>query len=256
MIKGMDVSKWNGKGNWDVAKAKGVEFAFIRLGSIDNITGKCYLDYLLQDHLAEAIRTNTPFGYYFYTRPIYSEQLQSDYIQENLKNLPKAKLEFAIDAEEIGASIQATTDFLAFLSYQLPIHNIPSLIYTRQTFWDSYVLPDPMWATLKLWAGRYNLTLTSPWSDGKYVFRDWKNWKFWQFTDKAVATEYGFPGGPVYSATLDLDYYNGTIEEFRAEYNILTPQQELENRVKELERKMDVAINLVHSIQELLGGVK
>lgn len=252
MIKGMDVSKWDGKGNWDIAKLKGIEFAYIRLGSVDDTTGVCYLDNLLMDHLSEAIRVGMPFGYYFYVRPKYSAQVQGDFILENVSILPEAALEFWIDTEVPGASLNATTDFLKNIHNILSVGKCPDMIYTRQSFWDSYVLADSLWPTLKLAAARYNSSLSSPWSDGKYVFRDWKTWKFWQFTESAVATDYGFPGGPTYSAGIDLDYYNGTIEDFKAEYSLKTPLEQLVEEVNELEQMVSV---LRDSENKLKSGI-
>jgi GH25 family lysozyme M1 (1,4-beta-N-acetylmuramidase) len=43
-LLGTDVSKWQGDMNWEKADSAGANFAFIRAGSIDNISGNCYTD--------------------------------------------------------------------------------------------------------------------------------------------------------------------------------------------------------------------
>ncbi len=237
MIQGMDVSHWNGKGDFSKAKAQGVEFVYIRLGSIDNIEGKCYLDDLVDYNVAEAKRVELPFGFYFYTRPKFSAQVQGSFIISNLAIRAKAKLPLAIDAEESGAYVSSTTQFLKDLHIVITNVGYQDSIYTRQSFWDLNVDPDPLWSTMKLWAARYNSTLTGPWSDGKYVFRDWNNWKFWQWSETGNAVLYGFPGAPVGSAGLDMDYYNGNHAQFTSEFNIQSPELE---RIEALENALSV----------------
>jgi GH25 family lysozyme M1 (1,4-beta-N-acetylmuramidase) len=39
---GVDVSHWQKRMDWQKAKDAGAEYAFIRAGSINNITGVCY----------------------------------------------------------------------------------------------------------------------------------------------------------------------------------------------------------------------
>jgi hypothetical protein len=45
------------------------------------------------------------------------------------------------------------------------------------------------------------------------MVKSWGKWTLWQFTDKAPGNEFG-----VKSAKVDLDFYNGTIDNFNAEY--------------------------------------
>lgn len=255
MIKGMDLSKWNGKGNFDVAISKGIEFAIIRLGSIDSVTGECYLDYLLQDHLAEIQRTKLPFGYYFYTRPLFSAKVQADYIIANLANLPKANLEFAIDVEVAGSSVQATTNFVKDIYNYITLAGYKAMIYTRQSFWDSAVFADPLWSTIKAWMARYNELLTGPWSDNKYVPRDWSTWGYWQYTSTASAIDYGFPGGPTYAVGIDLDWYNGTIEQFKAEYNIV-PEISLEEEIIKLKERIALLENKIPLLETRITNLE
>lgn len=263
MIKGMDVSKWNGEGNFDLAKAQNVEFVLIRLGSIDEGTGIPYTDYLLEYNVAEAQRVKLPFGYWFYTRPRFGYKIQTDFIIKTLATLPKANIEFGIDVEQPGTSTLQAHNF-AMNSYNaLVAAGYPSLIYTRPSFWDVNVDPDPLWNNIKLWIARYNLSLTGPWSDGKFIPRDWTNWKFWQYDqslDDGVGNQdavlYGFPGtAGGGSVGLEKDYYNGTIEQFRAEYNLSDPITDLKNQISELGKQVQELSSKVNQIVTTLHSV-
>lgn len=109
---------------------------------------------------------------------------------------------------------------LGALLYAQPI------VYTRQSWWDTWIKADPLWHQCDLWAARYASGLTGPWSDGRYRFRDWQDWKFWQHTDKANGPYYG-----VTSLELDLDWYNGSEAELYAyaqQEPPITPEDKLD----------------------------
>lgn len=249
----VDLSHWNAPADltkpaiqyWDKAKAQGVVGAFIRLGSIDNVTGICYTDYRLEDWVFGAKTAGVPVGYYWYTRPKWGGGRQVDFILKTMLdlNLPM-DLDFIIDVEEPGADVNGVgtapyqaRDAIKYMATQL-LSKYPGRvgIYTSQYFWDKNVVADPMWATLKLMAARWNSALTSPWSDNLNRFRDWTTWKFWQYSadGNALASTYGFPSG---DADIDLSYYNGTVEEFKNEYKLFPADslQELTQRVFALE---------------------
>jgi GH25 family lysozyme M1 (1,4-beta-N-acetylmuramidase) len=239
----VDLSHWNAPSdqtqpaiqNWDLAKSKGIVGAFIRLGSIDNITGICYTDYRLDDFVYGAVKANIPIGYYWYTRPKWGGGKQVDYILKILSDLSlPMDLDFILDVEEPGQYPDQARDAVKYMAQQLSLKYPGRVaIYSRQNLWDIYVSPDPYWATLKLFAARW-ANLISPWSDGYYKFRDWNIWKYWQFSadGNQLGDDYGFPSG---DADIDLSYYNGTLEQFKNEYNLFNPLEVLEKRIKDLE---------------------
>jgi GH25 family lysozyme M1 (1,4-beta-N-acetylmuramidase) len=99
------------------------------------------------------------------------------------------------------------------------------LIYTRKSWFDYYTVPHPYFSLCDLHAARYSLTLTGPWSDGYYKFRDWTTWRIWQYSESGV-----IPGitGPV-----DLDWFNGSVSDL-LEY---AGRQTIEQRLAILERE-------------------
>lgn len=248
----LDLSHWNAPSDltkpavqdWEKAKAQGVVGAIIRLGSINDVTGVCYEDYRLREFVAGAKNAGIPIGYYWYMRPKWGGGRQLDYVLKTLSTLAlPLDLDMCIDVEEPGADVNGpgsapyqARDAVLYMATKL-VERYPGrvAIYTRQNLWDSYVAPDPYWPKLKLWAARWNESLTSPWSDGYNIFRDWTTWKLWQYSADGnnLAATYGFPSGDV---DIDISYYNGTIEQFKSEYDLLDPLESLEKRVLELEQ--------------------
>lgn len=240
----IDLSHWNAPSDltkpaiqdWDKARSQGVIGAIIRLGSIDDITMVPYTDYRLKEFVQGATNAKIPLGYYFYARPRFSGKLQGDFIMSVLKDLP-VSLDVMLDVEVPGQDIEQARDSIrAMANAIIPYFPGRVGIYSRQNLWDRYVIADPLWPTLKLWAARWYSALTSPWSDGLYKFRDWVDWKYWQYSadGNLLGATYGFPSGTV---NIDLTYYNGTEDEFKKEYNLVPPDPlaELSARVLKLE---------------------
>lgn len=242
----VDLSRWNGPAdlktpvasNWTLASEKGIVGAFIRLGSINDITGECYLDDRLFEHVDDAVKANKPIGYYFYSRPKFDGSKQGTFILDTLRyyQLP-VDLDIAYDVEAVGLSpAQAAASTKAATMLLAGAYPRRVAIYTRQSFWDPNIAADPFWSTLKLWAARYNTLLTGPWSDGKLTFRDWSNWTIWQYSadGNGLAAAHGWTNG---SVSIDLNQYNGDEAAFRKAYN-LDPLAELKAQIDALTAKV------------------
>jgi len=213
----LDQSHWNNRCYYPIAKDAGAIATFIRYGSINNSTGICYTDYIADANVMDAVTYDMPFGGYFYMRPKFSGILQGNYFVELLRKYP-SKLPAVIDVEEIGnyRNVISMIETVKNAGYK-------TLLYTRQTVWDTYFPANDYWKTVDLFAARWtSAPLDSPWGDGKFKFRDWNTWKFWQYSadGNGRSKEFGFPGYPSGDADIDLSYYNGTLEEFIAEYDI------------------------------------
>jgi lysozyme len=240
MIQGIDISKWNGRGDWSAVKEAGVAFAFIRAGSVDAVTGKPYRDNLFLDHVGGALSVNIPFGFYWYFRPKWSPKMQADaFMDYALISGSFPPLPLVIDVEESGVTPAVLS--LAVETMWNEMGKPRTLIYTRQSFWDFNVARSSVFAQMGLWAARWTSGITSPWSDGRYKFRDWQDWKFWQYSadGNALATTYGFPGHPTGDNDIDLNWYNGNEDQFAADFGLSVPLT-LEQRVDDLTRRVEV----------------
>jgi GH25 family lysozyme M1 (1,4-beta-N-acetylmuramidase) len=228
-VKGIDMSKWNNlgtpympkTGDWNKAVGHGVKFAYIRAGSIDGVTGEVYRDYVYTQHAQGAESVNVPYGFYWYFRPNFSATKQAEFFCSLIE-----KFEFTlppcIDVEVPGAQygISKATYAQYFLEFvnivEARFHLIP-MVYAGQLKWDNNVIQGN-WKRYGLWVPRYNYVITSPWSDGKYVFRDWDNWTLWQHSadGNQIAETYGFwkPGCEFAARDLELDRFNGNLDMF------------------------------------------
>lgn len=96
-------------------------------------------------------------------------------------------------------------------------------IYTRVSWWDGRVAPSPWAADYDLWVARWAEWLEGPWSDGKYVPRDWTDWVMWQYKS---------PG-------LDYNYFQGNWEQFQKYYG-LVPENDVCSILKHMEDDLAV----------------
>jgi lysozyme len=213
--KGLDLSRYNGRGDWKAVKAAGIDFVFIKAGGVYSSNGICYTDDLVADHVAGARSVDIPFGLYWFFLPFAPVKNQDIYFQK-LIDLYKPQLPPAIDAESNnGQAAKLVTSTLKEMVFGFSDFARPALIYTRQSWFDVNVLADPLWKTCDLWASGWKSGLTSPWSDGCYKFRDWKEYRFWQISGdgNGLAQTYGFPGAPLGDRDMDINCFNGTTEE-------------------------------------------
>lgn len=188
--KGPDVSKWQGRMDWAKCKLAGANYALIRAGSIDKLSGVLYKDFQF-DRNAELAPVYLPVGYYFYFRCNFDANKQADYFTELIAQKPWQENPTA-DFEESGGMtpLAVATAQLKFLA-RLKANGFQAIdIYTRASYWNIAVAPKPEWATYGLHIARYvgidnndmPIGLTGPWSDGKFKPRDWNTWKRWQYS--------------------------------------------------------------------------
>src|SRR3990167_8078405 len=93
MLNGIDVSYYQSGDpdkpipmNWNKAKDAGVQFAIVRAGSINNITGVCYEDYQFRNNVANLALVDIPYALYWYFRPNHSTVKQAEYFLKLAKD--------------------------------------------------------------------------------------------------------------------------------------------------------------------------
>jgi lysozyme len=205
IVKGIDVSKWQGVMSWSKARAAGARYAFIRAGSIST-GGQCYKDYQF-DRNSLIAPEYMPVGYYWYLRPQFNPVMQAGYFC-NLIRSKKQSLPPVLDLENTGLLsswriTEAAKDFVMEVYHRLDKW---VLLYSRGMWLNENTQPIPLWEYIDLWLARYKTGLTSPWSDGACKPRDWEDWRFWQYSAG------GNGRGPEFGArskSIDLNYFNG-----------------------------------------------
>jgi len=207
-VFGIDVSRWQGVINWQDCFAEGVKFAAIRC-----TVGNYYQDPNFVTNWVQARANNILIAPYLVVVPANSAGVQIsakahwDYFKSFFGDR-ESDMPIVLDCELSNNQTKAyITDLIDELIWSVfyEYGRMP-IIYTRQTWWDTWTEPRAVFKQCDLWAARYSETLDGPWSDGKYIFRDWDYWHFWQYSETG-----DFP--PTESANTDFDYFNGTLED-------------------------------------------
>lgn len=97
---GLDVSKWQGKIDYEKVKDAGVEFVFIKLGGSNGIEGDYYLDPMFKDNIEGFTKVGIPVGVYFYSyaNSVIKAKKDAEWVIEQLKDY-KIDLPVAYDWE-------------------------------------------------------------------------------------------------------------------------------------------------------------
>ena len=210
---GIDVSKWQSEMNWGIASAAGAKFAFIRAGSINNVTGVCYTDYQFIRN-ARLAPEYMPIGFYWYFRPQHDPIKQANYFCDLIEQ-KDYKMQPVLDLEATGGKTATYITKVAgyfVLRVQERLGVLP-ILYSRAYWLNRYTVPDPLMKLLNLWIARYTSKGKPwgnilPWPDSPSIKpRDYNEWLFWQWSAD------GNGRGPEFGASsksIDLNRFNGT----------------------------------------------
>lgn len=163
MIEGIDCSKWQRAMDWGKARKAGARFAFIRAGSIDNITGKCYTDFQF-DRNSSVAPGVMPVGYYWFFRPNHDVKKQAEYFMDLVEGKTR-QLPLVCDIEVRGDALK-TRMFCELMSSYV---NERIMIYTSPNAWNNYLIGDKTWAEdYPLWIAHWGTvapTVPEPWNE-------------------------------------------------------------------------------------------
>lgn len=223
----MDVSGWQTYPNtgfgtdFKKARENGIVGAMIRAGSCRQSDGVLYEDYDLQPNvqLSNEMVEEFPRWFYWYMRAQWGGVRQAEYFLKLLDDAGAGDAWVGLvgDFESSGSSGLSKKDaasewdkFMEVLRYHYPSKR--HMIYSRALFINQFALYMP-WANFyDLWIPIYPYSTKSyshPWQNLKYKPKLWDDWTFWQWTDKGQGSLYG-----TQSKQVDLNYFNGTLEEF------------------------------------------
>lgn len=220
----IDVSRWQDDIDASKMLSAGTLGLYIRAGSIDKNSGACYADYQFANN-AQKFNGKIPCGYYWYFRPEFNPSMQATYLVNLLKNV-RVDLPTAIDVESNNKNVSMNIFQSRIYEFLVLIEDLvgEACIYTRAEFWN-YHVGSPVWAwSRKLWIARYNSELSHPWGDGFFKPLPWNDWWMWQYSSPGNnrASEFGVP--PEGDDDIDINRYNGTLDEFYADANWAKPE--------------------------------
>lgn len=212
-VLGIDVSKWQDENStpqmmdFNKSKAAGANFVFIK------VSQATYLDpdYVL--NWAHAKDAGLPVGGYHYldwTRPAVEQaRFFAGVLKADPGQLPPV-VDFECKTNSRGAS-KDTEELYQFCITVEQLIGRRVMIYTGAFYWQAHYSGKhrDYFSSRALWIASY--------SDRAYMERNliertvWDRWTFWQYTDKGNGLRFGAE-----SLQLDMNYFNGTPEQFAA----------------------------------------
>ncbi|RXP60892.1 hypothetical protein EC396_04355 [Lutibacter sp. HS1-25] len=173
-VHGIDVSKHQGKINWDLVKhpdsGKKIDFVFIRA------TYGTYEDKLFDTNWVNAANKNFALGAYHYYWANTNSTLQANKFIETVE-LKKGDLPPVLDIEKLP-KFQSKSNWLKGIKNWLNLiemhYGLKPIIYTSDGFYKHHLKTDPFFTNYpRLWIANYN-NIQQPDS----------NWHFWQYSDQ------------------------------------------------------------------------
>jgi len=242
MIIGIDTHKYNGLMDYRKSYQAEARFVLSKCGGGYTNTGLPYTDNQWINNVTNAPPIIPCFGSWWYLTGISSSIVsQANYCADLIiPHKSKLTLGFWLDCEEWLAGYTSYNNrdmVLRFIDTfeakaQFPVKGI----YNRQSFWDSFVAPHSKWQTLDLWSARYNPSLTGPWGDGRYIYRDWQTWKFWQDSadGNGLGIEFGAPPPPEADYDIDHDRWYSSLDSLYIYAGLISPPLTYEQKVDKL----------------------
>jgi len=213
IVKGVDISYWQGDIDFSIMKSK-VDFVIMRYAY-----GNTTPDSNLNRYYQGASDAGLAIMGYHYLKAGKDETKHAETTANLLKDYPA--LYFWGDAEETGGLIKTALDGWLYKYFNKALELTGSSwddplvgIYTSPNFWNT-CMPRTDWAKkLKLWIAH--------WTAGDPLLPyDWQNktYRFHQYSSKGDGHLHGAS-----STYIDLDGYNGTINDFNKEFDAnITP---------------------------------
>lgn len=86
VLRGIDVSRFQGEIDWNAVKAQGIDFAILRVGGRYQESGGIYDDRLFEEYYAGAHAAGLQLGVYFYSQAISVEEAieEADYVRSKI----------------------------------------------------------------------------------------------------------------------------------------------------------------------------
>jgi lysozyme len=201
VVKGIDVSYYQGTINWTNVKNAGIVYGIARVSD-----GTGYIDSQFAANWQGMKNAGIIRAAYQYFRPNQSASAQATLFVQKIQaagGFQTGDLPGVIDFETMGAvsSSTAATAVSTWLTQVKAATGRIPIIYTGSYFWDSSGLGTG-YTGYPLWTAHYT-SATCP-----LVPNAWSAWKFWQYSDSGSVS--GISGN------VDMDRWNGTLAELKA----------------------------------------
>ena len=185
-LRGIDISKWQGRIDWAQVKPA-IDFAYIKVGGGDDSAP--YYDFWADANYNGAVSNNIRRGHYWFFSGRNTIQSQANMIatwrQGHADDLP-----WAIDIEDVSRGGEDIRDGLALAETVAQMTGKPPLVYTGAWWWNprwgkalslgvSPTIPYPLWV--------------ASYTSEPFMPNGWADWTIWQYSDKGSVP--GIAGG-------------------------------------------------------------
>jgi len=205
LVKGVDLSSYQGKIDWNVMSAQGIDFAFIKATE-----GNDYVDGQFKKNWEESQKTSLKVGAYHFLSFDSTGKEQAKNFIDNVpvsdKNLPPV-----VDLELYGIYEETPMDkekvkviLDEFMKELENNYKVKPIIYTNQYLFDLYIGTE--YKDYKIWIVDLDNYLPN-------ILPNGEEWTFWQFSHRSVLD--GYQGDQKF---IDMNLYNGTYSEFIKEF--------------------------------------
>lgn len=200
-VFGVDVSNYQGDVDWNILEEQGVRFAFIKATE-----GSGHIDESVRQNLERASETDIKLSaYHFFSFDSAGETQAENFISvvsaDEIDMPPVVDIEYYADKRKNKPSKEeAETILRPLLSELEEYYGVKPIIYTTLPVYCRYVKEN--FSDYPLWIRSVNFE------------PDLIDWKFWQYCDSGELE--GYNGD---EKCIDFNVYNGTEEEFLAEFS-------------------------------------
>lgn len=156
-VKGIDVSKWQGKIDWQKVKDAGIKFVFIRIGNRSLSSGKISLDPYWEENVQNALMVGLDVGVYFYSTAITEEEAEeeAEFVLEMIKKYNITMVVFDYEGfgtkgnRNYGMSKKQITAFCKAFQKLVKAKGYTCLLYGSRSYlpkkFDLEELDDYLW---------------------------------------------------------------------------------------------------------------
>lgn len=199
VVNGIDVSEYDDAVDWATAKGAGIDYAFVRVSD-----GLAFPDSKFADYWPAARAAGVMRGAYQYFRPDVDPVQQANLLLTAMGTLMPGDLPPVLDLEVAdGLSTAAVTAAVqTWISTVTTAIGRPPIVYAGLYSWPSLTGGADV-TTSPLWIAQYTTAACPDIPD------PWTQWLFWQHSDTGAVDG-------VTSSQLDLDVFNGTLEDLQA----------------------------------------
>ena len=159
-MKGIDISGWQEKIDWDKVKNQ-IEFAIIRLGYIGNNENK--LDTYFERNYSECKRLGIPVGVYIYNYVKTEDRISScaDWVIDKL-NGKSLELPVYIDMEDDSIAYlgkDKLTNLCIVFNTKIEITKRWAGVYANRNWYDNYLNKDEIKRRYTTWIAHYGVDI-------------------------------------------------------------------------------------------------